>query len=237
MTKRGNVVLVIDQEAQTRRLIRKGFEYHGGFFLQEATTAAEGLKAATLNAPHLIILDLALPDLCGSAVLEQIRSWSNVPIIILSVESSETEKVRLLELGADDYVVKPFGIPELIARSRVALRRYIKGPTTNSVVVVGHLSIDLVGQAASLSNNPIKLTPQQYNLLRILATNVGLVVAHDQLLKVIWGSNQRKYIPHLRVLVRELRELIEADPDRPELLATEWGVGYRLQSRPESVSG
>jgi two-component system, OmpR family, KDP operon response regulator KdpE len=228
MTKRGNVVLVIDQEAQTRRFLREGFKRHGGFFLQEAKTAAEGLKAARFNAPDLIILDLALPDLSGSLVLEQIRSRSNVPIIILSVESNEMEKVRLLKLGADDYVVKPFGIAELIARSKAALRRYFKSPTTNPVVVAGPLSIDLVGQAASLNNNPIKLSPHQYNLLHILATNVGLVITHDQLLKVIWGSNQRKYIPHLRVLVRELRELIETDPDRPRLLATEWGVGYSL---------
>jgi len=237
MKKRGNVVLVIDQEAQTRRFLREGFKPHGGFSVQEAKTAAEGLKAATFNAPDLIILDLALPDLCGSVVLEQIRSWSNVPIIILSVESNEMEKVRLLQLGADDYVVKPFGIAELIARSKAALRRYFKGPTANPVVVAGPLSIDLVARAASLNNNPIKLSQQQYHLLEVLATNVGLVVTHDQLLKVIWGSNQRKYIPHLRVLVRELREIIEADPDRPRLLATEWGVGYRLQSRLEGVSG
>jgi two-component system, OmpR family, KDP operon response regulator KdpE len=237
MKKRGKVVLVIDHEAQTRRFLRQGFKLHGGFSVQEAKTAAEGLKAAAFNPPDLIILDLALPDVCGSVVLEQIRSTSNVPIIILSVESNEMEKVRVLKLGADDYVVKPFGIAELIARSKAVLRRYFKGPTANPVVVVGPLSIDLVAQAASLNNNPIKLSQQQYHLLEILATNVGLVVTRDQLLKAIWGSNERKYITYLRVLVRELREIVETDPDRPQLLTTEWGVGYRLQSRVANVSG
>jgi two-component system, OmpR family, KDP operon response regulator KdpE len=237
MTKRGNVVLVIEQEAQIRRFLRVGFKRHGGFFLKEAKTAAEGLKAATFNALDLIILDLALPDLSGSLVLEQIRSWSDVPIIVLSVESNEMEKVRLLALGADDYLVKPFGIAELIARSNAALRRYLKSPTASPVVTVGPLSIDLVGRTASLNKNPVKLSRQQYNLLHIFATHIGLVVTHDQLLTVIWGSNHRKYIPHLRVLVRELREIIETDHNRPQLLATEWGVGYRLRSRVASVSG
>jgi two-component system, OmpR family, KDP operon response regulator KdpE len=237
MKKRGKVVLVIDHDAQTRRFLRQGFKLHGGFSVQEAKTAAEGLKAAAFNAPDLIMLDLALPDLCGSVVLEQIRSMSNVPIIILSVESNEMEKVRILKLGADDYVVKPFGIAELIARSKAALRRYFKGPTANPVVVVGPLSIDLVAQAASLNNNPINLSQQQYHLLEILATNVGSVVTRDQLLKAIWGSNERKYITYLRVLVRELREIVETDPDRPQFLATEWGVGYRLQSRLANASG
>jgi two-component system, OmpR family, KDP operon response regulator KdpE len=230
MTKRGNVVLVIEQEAQIRRFLRVGFKRHGGFFLKEAKTAAEGLKAATFNAPDLIILDLALPDLSGSLVLEQIRSWSDVPIIVLSVESDEIEKVLLFELGADDYVVKPFGIAELIARSKAALRRYYKGPTANAVVEAGPLSVDIVARTVSLNNKPIQLTPQQFHLLRVLAANVGFSVTHDQLIKAIWRCEHRRYIPSLRILVREIRELIEIDPGRPRLLATEWGVGYRLQS-------
>ena len=229
-------MLLIDDEPKIRRFLRTGFELHGSFCVQEAETAAEGLKAATFNAPDLIILDLALPDLNGALVLEHIRSWSNVPIIILSVESNEAEKVRLLQLGADDYVVKPFGIAELIARSEAALRRYFKSPTANPVVVAGPLSIDLVGRTVSLNKNPIRLTRKQYLLLHILATNVGLVVTHDQLLREIWGSNQRKNIQYLRVLVRALRQIIETDPDNPRLLTTESGVGYRLQARLESIS-
>jgi two-component system KDP operon response regulator KdpE len=235
MNKQNNAVLVIDSDAQTRRYLRVGFKLHGGFSVQEANTASEGLIAATFNSPDLVICGVALPDLRGSVVLERIRSWSDVPIIILSAESSETEKVRLFDLGADDYLVKPFGIAELIARCRAALRRYYKGPTMDHVVVAGPLSVDLARRTASLGNNPIKLSPQQNHLLRLLAINLNIVVTHDQFLRAIWGNNQRKNIRHLRVLLRELREKIEADPRHPRLLTTEWGVGYRLQSHREGV--
>ena len=233
MSKSTNLVLLIDDEAKIRRFLRSGFELHGGFTVQEAENAADGLRAATFNAPDLIILDLALPDRRGSEVLEMIRSWSNVPIIVLSVESNQEEKVRLLELGADDYVVKPFGIAELIARSQAALRRYFKSASENPVVTAGPLSIDLVNRAVLLNNGQIKLTRKQYRLLHVLATHVGLVVTHDKLLEEIWSGSVRKNIQYLRILVRDLRQIIEADPDHPRLLITESGVGYRLQSRFE----
>ena len=233
MSKSTNLVLLIDDEAKIRRFLRSGFELHGGFTVQEAENAADGLRAATFNAPDLIILDLALPDRRGSEVLEMIRSWSNVPIIILSVESNQEEKVRLLELGADDYVVKPFGIAELIARSQAALRRYFKSASENPVVTAGPLSIDLVNRTVLLNNSQIKLTRKQYRLLHALATHVGLVVTHDKLLEEIWSGSVRKNIQYLRILVRDLRQIIEADPDHPRLLITESGVGYRLQSRFE----
>jgi len=233
MSKSTNLVLLIDDEAKIRRFLRSGFELHGGFTVQEAENAADGLRAATFNAPDLIILDLALPDRRGSEVLELIRSWSNVPIIVLSVESNQEEKVRLLELGADDYVVKPFGIAELIARSQAALRRYFKSASENPVVTAGPLSIDLVNRAVLLNNGQIKLTRKQYRLLHVLATHVGLVVTHDKLLEEIWSGSVRKNIQYLRILVRDLRQIIEADPDHPRLLITESGVGYRLQSRFE----
>jgi two-component system, OmpR family, KDP operon response regulator KdpE len=233
MSKSTNLVLLIDDEAKIRRFLRSGFELHGGFTVQEAENAADGLRAATFNAPDLIILDLALPDRRGSEVLEMIRSWSNVPIIVLSVESNQEEKVRLLELGADDYVVKPFGIAELIARSQAALRRYFKSASENPVVTAGPLSIDLVNRTVLLNNGQIKLTRKQYRLLHVLATHVGLVVTHDKLLEEIWSGSVRKNIQYLRILVRDLRQIIEADPDHPRLLITESGVGYRLQSRFE----
>jgi two-component system, OmpR family, KDP operon response regulator KdpE len=236
MSKSTNLVLLIDDEAKIRRFLRAGFELHGGFTVQEAENAAEGLRAATFNAPDLIILDLALPDRRGSEVLELIRSWSNVPIIVLSVESNQEEKVRLLELGADDYVVKPFGIAELIARSQAALRRYFKSASENPVVTAGPLSIDLVNRTVLLNNGQIKLTRKQYRLLHVLATHVGLVVTHDKLLEEIWSGSVRKNIQYLRILVRDLRQIIEADPDHPRLLVTESGVGYRLQSRFEDVA-
>src|SRR5580692_11585504 len=145
MNKPANVVLLIEDEPKIRRFLRAGFEIHG-FSVLEAENAAEGLKAATFSAPDLIILDLALPDLHGAEILERLRSWSNIPVIILSVVSNEEEKVRLLQAGADDYVVKPFGMAELLARSDAALRRYFTSATENPVVAAGPLSVDLVGR-------------------------------------------------------------------------------------------
>ena len=235
MNKPSNVVLLIDDEPKIRRFLRAGFELDG-FTVIEAENAAEGLKAATFSPPDLIILDLALPDLHGSEVLERIRSWSNVPIIILSVVSNEEEKVRLLQAGADDYVVKPFGMAELLARSEAALRRYFKSVTENPVVTAGPLSVDLVSRSVSLNSTRISLTRKEYRLLHVLAMHVGLVVTHDQLLKEIWTGNQRDNIQYLRILVRKLRQKIETDPNDPRLLITESGVGYRLQSRLENSS-
>src|SRR5260370_37156490 len=230
MNKQGNVVLLIEDEPKIRRFLRAAYEIHG-FSVLEAESAAVGLKAATFNSPDLIILDPALPDLYGTEVLERLRSWSNVPVIILSVVSNEDEKVRLLQAGADDYVVKPFGMAELLARSEAALRRYFKSTTESPVVVAGPLSINLVDRTVLLNNNQIKLTRKQYSLLHVLAKHVGLVVTHDELLEEIWKGNVRKNIQYLRILVRDLRQIIEADPDHPRLLVTESGIGYRLQAR------
>ena len=235
MNKPSNLVLLIEDEPKIRRFLRAGFEIHG-FSVLEAENAADGLKAATFSAPDLIILDLALPDLHGTEVLERLRSWSNVPVIVLSVVSSEEEKVRLLQAGADDYVVKPFGMAELLARAEAALRRYFKTATENPVVVTGPLSIDLVSRTVSLNKQQIRLTRKEYRLLHILATHVGLVVTHDQLLKEIWTGNQGDNIQYLRILVRKLRQKIETDPNDPRLLVTESGVGYRLQARLEDCA-
>ena len=234
MSKPANVVLLIDDEPKIRRFLRAGFELNS-FAVLEAENATEALKLATFSSPDLIVLDLALPDLHGAEVLERIRSWSNVPIIILSVAAGEDEKVRLLQAGADDYVVKPFGMAELLARSEAALRRYFKSATENPVVVAGPLSVDLVTRTVSLNNNPVRLTRKEYRLLHVLAMHVGLVVTHDQLLKDIWNGNQRDNIQYLRILVRKLRQKIEADPNQPRLLVTESGVGYRLQNRLDAA--
>src|ERR1700743_3304159 len=177
MSKPSNVVLLIDDEPKIRRFLRAGFELDG-FTVLEAENAGEAVKMATFSPPDLIILDLALPDLHGTEVLERIRSWSNVPIIILSVVSGEDEKVRLLQAGADDYVVKPFGMAELLARSEAALRRYFKSATESPVVTAGPLSFDLVSRTVSLNNNRVSLTRKEYRLLHILAMHVGLVGPH-----------------------------------------------------------
>jgi two-component system KDP operon response regulator KdpE len=230
MNKPANVVLLIDDEPKIRRFLRAGCELNG-YSVLEAENATEALKVATFSTPDLIVLDLNLPDLHGAEVLDRIRSWSNVPIIVLSVVAAEDEKVRLLQAGADDYVVKPFGMAELLARSEAALRRYFKTATENPVVVAGPLSIDLVSRLVMLDKNPVRLTRKEYRLLHVLAVHVGLVVTHDQLLKEIWTGNQRDNIQYLRILVRKLRQKIEADPNHPHLLITESGVGYRLQNR------
>ena len=235
MNKPSNVVLLIDDEPKIRRFLRAGFELQG-YSVLEAENAADGLKVATFSAPDLVILDLGLPDLHGREFLERLRSWSNVPVIILSVVANEDEKVRLLKAGADDYVVKPFGMAELLARSEAALRRYFKTATENPVVTAGPLSVDLVARTVSLNSIQVRLTRKEYRLLHILATHVGLVVTHDQLLKEIWTGNQRDNIQYLRILVRKLRQKIETDPNHPRLLVTESGVGYRLQARFEESS-
>ena len=219
-------VLVIDDEPQIRRFLRAGFELQG-FSVLEAENAAMGLRTVTMSTPDLVILDLNLPDLEGSEVLERIRSWSNVPIIVLSIQSDEREKVRLLKLGADDYVVKPFGISELLARSEAALRRHLRSTNKHPVVRAGALSIDLVSRAVTLNGKRVQLTRKEYSLLHALATHVGLVVTHQQLIREIWG-NHAGNIQYLRILVRKLRQKVEIDATRPLLIVSESGVGYRL---------
>jgi len=226
-------VLVVDDEVQIRRFLRAGFELEG-FAVHEARDAAEALRTATLRAIDLVILDLALPDLDGGDVLERLRGWSDIPVIVLSVRSAEAEKVRLLELGADDYVVKPFGMAELLARARAALRRQTRGQAGESVVVVDRLKIDLAARAVFLDEERLPLTPKEYRLLQMLAQHAGNVVTHQQLLKDIWGPPHVDNTHYLRIFVRKLRQKIETDPNRPSVLLTELGVGYRLAPQADS---
>lgn len=230
-----NAVLVIDGEAKIRRFLRAGFEL-GGYRVFETEDAAAGLKIATFSQPDLIVLELILPDLSGAEVVERIRSWSDVPVIILSVVSSEDQKVRLLQAGADDYVVKPFGMAELLARSEAVLRRYFKTTTGSPVVVAGPLSVNLATRKVELNGMPMKLTRIEHRLLHVLAKHAGLVVTHAELLREIW-PNTGGDIQYLRIFVRKLRQKIENDPDRPLLLVTESGIGYRLEKRPEVAAG
>jgi len=220
-------VLVVDDELQIRRFLRSGFELDG-YSVSEAENGREAIRAATLRPTDLIILDLALPDLDGSQVLERIRSWSNVPIIILSVKSSEMEKVRLFELGADDYVTKPFGMAELLARSKVVLRRKARATTGDSVIRIDRLKIDLAARNVFVEDERLTLTPKEYRLLQILAQYPGNVVTHQELLKEIWGLPHINDTHYLRIVVRKLRQKIESEPNHPRILLTELGVGYRL---------
>ena len=224
-------VLVIDDESQIRRFLRAGFELHG-FTVIEAEDAGSGLKAAIVSKPDIIILDLNLPDLEGSEVLERTRSWSNIPIIVLSINADEQEKVRLLRLGADDYVVKPFGISELLARCEAALRRHLRGGVNKEPVVrAGPLSVDLVARVVTLQGRRVQLTRKEQALPNTLATHAGLVVTHQQLIWEIWGRHAGKYnIQYLRILVRRLRQKVEIDSTRPRLIISESDVGYRLDT-------
>jgi two-component system, OmpR family, KDP operon response regulator KdpE len=227
MTEPAPSVLVIDDEPQIRRFLRAGFEL-ASYAVSEAETGADGLSAAAHSPCDLIILDLGLPDIDGSEVLARVRAWSTVPIIVLSVRAAEEEKVRLLELGADDYVVKPFGMAELLARVRVAMRRQARGGSGEPLVQAGPLAIDLAARSVSLDGTRLALTPKEYRLLQVLAQHAGNVVTHQHLLREIWGSSHVHDTHYLRIFVRKLRRKIEADPTRPLILRTELGIGYRL---------
>ena len=220
-------VLVVDDEIQIRRFLRTGFELDG-FNVEEAETGAEALRAAALRPTDLVILDLGLPDMDGSEVLERLRGWSSVPLIVLSVRANEAEKVKLLELGADDYVVKPFGMAELLARAHSAMRRQLRATSGEPVVKFGPLSIDFPARAVFISEQRVALTPKEYRLLQILAQHSGNVVTHQFLLREVWGSEHIDDTHYLRIFVRKLRRKIEADPTQPRILLTELGVGYRL---------
>jgi two-component system KDP operon response regulator KdpE len=172
----------------------------------------------------------------GAEVVERIRSWSSAPIIVLSVRSAEAQKVRLLELGADDYVVKPFGMAELLARVRVALRRQSRAASGEPSVKIGPLTIDLAARTVLLNGQRLTLTPKEYRLLQVLAQHAGNVVTHQHLLKEVWGSIHVQDTHYLRIFVRKLRQKIEPDPNAPRILVTELGVGYRLAQGSESES-
>lgn len=222
-------VLLVDDEAQIRRFLRAGFEMDG-FLVQDADNGNDGIRNATMRPPDLVILDLALPDMDGSEVLSRLRSWSNVPVIVLSVRSNEDEKVKLLQLGADDYVVKPFGMAELLARSRAAIRRHTRNESGDPVVNLGRLVVDLANRSVFVDGERLSLTRKEFRLLQILAQHAGNVVTHGQLLNEIWGTGHDQDSHYLRIFVRKLRQKIEADPTQPKLLLTELGVGYRLST-------
>ena len=233
MNDHSSIVLVVDDEVQIRRFLRTGFELNG-FVVHEASNGAEAIRAATLRPIDLIIIDLGLPDMDGADVIERIRSWSSMPIIVLSVRSTEAQKVRLLELGADDYIVKPFGMAELLARVRVVLRRQMRAVNGEPIIKIGPLTIDLSVRAVLLNDKRLALTPKEYRLLQVLAQHAGNVVTHQHLLKEVWGSTHMHDTHYLRIFVRKLRQKIEPHPESPRILVTELGVGYRLASPGET---
>ena len=222
-------ILVIDDERAIRRYLRTSLTGHGHEVI-EAGTGQAGLDAVLARKPDLIVLDLGLPDMDGVEVTRRLREWSATPIIILSVRDREDDKVAALDAGADDYLTKPFGIGELLARIRVAMR-HVTQPVSEPVIEVGELVIDLGKREVTLRGERVALTPTEYDLLRVLAQNLGKVLTHTQLLRQVWGAAYEEESHLLRVNVSNLRRKIEPNADQPRYILTEPGVGYRMQDK------
>jgi two-component system KDP operon response regulator KdpE len=224
-------VLIVDDEPQIRRLLRVSLPPHG-YECVEAADAAEAIAAAAKVQPDVILLDLGLPDSDGFTVIQEIRRTSLTPIVILSARGDVEGKVKALELGADDYVTKPFDMTELLARLKAALRHGLQAGGEAPVFRTGPLSVDLVHRRVSLRDVEIHLSPKEYGLLRYLVGEAGRVVTHHQILKEIWGPANVEDVQYLRVLMRQLRTKITPDSSAPQLIVTESGVGYRLVMLP-----
>src|SRR5512138_672134 len=227
MSDPGQRVLVVDDESAIRRYLRTALTAQG-FAVYEATNGQETLNAVVENRPDLIILDLGLPDLDGVEVTRRLREWTNTPIIILSVREAEQDKIAALDAGADDYLTKPFGTGELMARMRVVMRRLANKPD-EPVLQVDTLKMDLSRRVVTVHDNQIALTPTEYEILRLLLQNAGKVITHRQLLRQVWGTAYESEMHMLRVNISNLRRKIEPDSTRPSYIRTEPGVGYRIR--------
>lgn len=221
-------VLVVDDEPQIRRFVKVALEANG-YVYTEAETGIEAIKKAASEKPGLIILDLGLPDMDGKDVLANIRSWGNMPVIVLSVRSKEEEKIQALDLGADDYLTKPFGVGELMARIRTALRRQLREQNVEPEFHTGELMVDLIKRRVLLKNEEVHLSKKEYQILALFVQHAGLVLTHQQILRAVWGDAYSHDTAYLRVFIRQLRNKIEPDPTHPVYITTESGVGYRLQ--------
>ena len=228
MTNSGLRVLVVDDEKAIRRYLRVALSAQG-ITVMEASSGKEALRAVAVEHPDVVILDLGLLDMEGTEVTRRIREWTEVPIIILSVREQESEKIAALDAGADDYLTKPFGTGELMARVRAALRRAYR-KDNEPIIEVEELKIDLERRLVMVADREISLTPTEYDILRLLAQNLGKVLTHHQLLQKVWGYSSEEDLHLLRVNISNLRHKIEPDPSRPRYIHTEAGVGYRLQS-------
>jgi two-component system KDP operon response regulator KdpE len=218
-------ILVVDDEPQILRALRASLR-GAGYEVETADTAQGALTAAALTPPDAVILDLVLPDGRGTDVTRELRTWSSVPVIVLSVVGEESEKVAALDAGADDYVTKPFGIDELLARLRAAMRRV--EPSSEPVIDIAELRVDLEKRSVSFAGKPVQLTPHEFELLRLLARNEGKLMTHAAILREVWGRAYADESHYLHVYVSQLRRKIEPDPTRPRYILTEPGAGYRL---------
>ncbi len=220
--------LIIDDEVQMRRLLRVCLESNG-YRVVEAASGQEGITQAAQHPPDVVLLDLGLPDMEGVAVLKRLREWSRAPVVVLSVRDREEDKVAALDSGADDYVTKPFGTSELLARLRVAQRHAAPSPDS-PIFRCGDLEMDLTARVVKRNGQDVKLTATEYALLLLFVRHAGKVLTHRQLLKEVWGPNQVEQTHYLRVYMAHLREKLEPDPTKPRLLVTEPGIGYRLMA-------
>lgn len=219
------IVLVTEDEVQIRRLLRVSLE-RNGYQVIEASTGGEGIDQAIRHQPDLVLLDLGLPDIDGLEVLRRLREWSQVPVIIVSVRGREDDKIKALDAGANDYITKPFGTGELLARLRV-VQRYAQQPN-RTIFSSGDLQVDLATRTVKVRGRVVRLTATEYSLLHLFIQHAGKVLTHRQLLSEIWGSHDEQRTGPLRVYMGYLRDKLEADPAKPRLLLTEPGVGYRL---------
>jgi two-component system KDP operon response regulator KdpE len=222
-------ILLVEDEAQIRKFLRISLEAHG-FTVLEARLAGDGLRFCAEEKPDLVILDLGLPDMDGQEFISRLREWSMLPIIVLSVRSDEAEKVEALDAGANDYVTKPFGISELMARIRAMLR--MRGeetkPQDESVFENGDLRVDLASRTVTVHGKLVQLSRKEYDLLKLLVNNAGQVLTHQQIMRLIWGPSREDETHHLRVLIGHLRQKLGDQPTHPRYILTEQGVGYRL---------
>jgi two-component system KDP operon response regulator KdpE len=224
------LILLIEDDPQIRRFLRAALAAED-YRLQESVTADEGLAQAASRQPDLILLDLGLPDRDGLEVIQKIREWGKVPILVLSARGQEKDKIAALDLGADDYVAKPFAVGELLARIRAALRRSItRTDNAGSVVRFGPVEVDLEKRAVRVDGQEVHLTPNEYKLLQVLIQHAGKVLTQRQLLNQVWGPQHTEQAQYLRVYIAQLRRKLERNPARPRYLQTEPGVGYRLVS-------
>lgn len=230
MTQSSALVLLVEDEPPMRRFIRASLTSHG-YRLLEAESGREAIALVTSHNPDLILLDLGLPDVDGIDLTREIRGWSKTPIVVISARGREDDKVIALDAGADDYLTKPFGVNELLARMRVALRHVHNATTAspNQVITVGDVTIDLAHRRVARGSQDIHLTPIEYKLLTLLAQHLGKVLTHRQILKEVWGPGHESESHYVRVHMAELRKKIEVDPSRPQLIVTEPSVGYRLR--------
>jgi len=228
MSENHTRVLVIDDEPQIRKLLRLSLKVHG-YEVQEAATGEEGITMAAWHKPDIIIVDLGLPDIDGKEVVIKIRDWSDVPIIILTARGQEQEKIDALDVGADDYLTKPFGVGELMARMRVAIRRAAHSDS-DPVITCGDLAVDLAQRRVTVGSREIKLTPTEYDILKLLAQYAGKVLTHKQLLKAVWGNTSEVDNHYIRVYIAQIRRKLEGDSSQHKYIFTEPGVGYRLMS-------